>query len=160
MPSLDKMSDDDIKSLAISTFNEIWNYLDNFKELKPWEKELMVGVAHASRFFWGKVGKPINYQRGEWMLSHVYTLVDRGEPALHHALQCWELTEKENIKDFDLAFAYEALARAYALNGKNNKAEEAYKKAENAAESIEKQDDKDYFLDELKKGPWFDIKFN
>jgi len=42
----------------------------------------------------------------------VYTVVARVEPALAHAEQCRELCERNGLSDWDLAFAYEALARA------------------------------------------------
>lgn len=146
--------------IAKSSFNETWDYLDKIDSLKPWEKEMMIAAAHTSRFFWGQVGKSINFQRGEWMLAHVYSLVSRGEPALHHAKECWTLTEKENIKDFDLAFAHEGLARAWALNHDMEKAEIEYKNAKEAAKSIKKKEDKEYFLGELEKDPWFGFQKN
>ncbi|UYP47144.1 hypothetical protein NEF87_003429 [Candidatus Lokiarchaeum ossiferum] len=141
--------------LAKTCFNETWDYIEKLDKLKPWEKEMMIAAAHTSRFFWGQVGKPINYQRGEWILTHVYSLLKRGEPALHHAKECWNLTEKENIKDFDLAFAHEGLARAYALNKDVENAKIEYLLAKEAAKSIKNTEDKDYFMEELEKGPWF-----
>ncbi|MFW9880248.1 MAG: hypothetical protein ACFFG0_44815, partial [Candidatus Thorarchaeota archaeon] len=60
-----------------------------------------------------------------------------------------DLTEKNNISDFDLAFAYEAMARALALT-KNKKEFDKYSKlAKEAGEKIKKKADKDYFFEEL-----------
>ncbi len=159
MTTLKDLNDKDRKDLAISSFNEIWNYIDKIEDLEVWEKDMMIALAHTSRYFWGLVGTPLHYQRGEWMLSHVYTLVGRSQSALHHAEQCWELTVKEDIKDFDLAFAHEALARAYALNKKASEAKSEYEAAKEAAEKIAKTEDKTYFLEELAKGPWFGMSF-
>ncbi len=80
-----ELSTEQKTQIAKSCFNEAWKYVDNLAELEPWEKEMMIAAAHTSRYFWGLVGKGINFQRGEWMLTHVYSLVERGEPALHHA---------------------------------------------------------------------------
>jgi hypothetical protein len=160
MAKLQDLSKEEKIQLAKSTFNEIWNYIDRLPSLKAWEKEMMIAVAHASRYFWGLVGEPLNFQRGEWILSHVYTLIGRSETALHHAQQCWDLTEKEKLQDIDLAFAYEGLARAYALSNNEKKAKETFIQAKKAADSIHKKEDQDYFLEELKKGPWFGLQLD
>lgn len=57
-------------------------------------------------------------------------------------------TENE-IADFDIAFAYEALARAYAVAGKAGKSREYSELAEQAAEQIEEEGNREYFLSEL-----------
>ena len=44
-------------------------------------------------------------------------MIERAEPALYHARRCLEICEANGIGDFDLAFAYEALARASAVAG-------------------------------------------
>jgi len=45
------------------------------------------------------------------------------EPALCHAKRYLEICEESNIGDFDLAYAYEAMARAYAVAGESPEAE-------------------------------------
>jgi hypothetical protein len=76
------------EKLAKTAFNKTWDYLD--KKERDTEDELnMIHAAHASRFHWGVLvaeGKATvqNLQRGEWMLAHVYTILERGEPALYH----------------------------------------------------------------------------
>ena len=46
-------------------------------------------------------------------------MLGRAEPALHHAGRCLELCEKhaEDMEDWDLPFACEALARAHLVAG-------------------------------------------
>lgn len=53
------------------------------------------------------------------------------------------------MEGLDLAFAYEAMARAYALSGESEKQKEMVLQAEKTAETIEKEEDKAYFLKEL-----------
>ena len=57
----------------------------------------------------------------------LYTVLGRAEPALHHARRCLELCEAnpEAIEDWDLPYAYEALARAHALAGEADEARAA-----------------------------------
>ncbi|MBN2543428.1 hypothetical protein JXI42_11240 [bacterium] len=142
------------KAFAAGLFNNTWNLLDKADRADE-DNEMMLNSAHASLYHWMRIGEPINFQRGEWMVAHVYTILERGEPALHHAKRCLDLTEKHNIGDFDLAFAYEGYSRALALNGEKEKSEKYYQLAKEAAEKIEKKGDKDYFLKVLDEGPWF-----
>jgi hypothetical protein len=50
--------------------------------------------------------------------------VGRPEPALHHARRCldWCEAHPEALEDWDLAYAHEALARAFALAGEPEEA--------------------------------------
>jgi hypothetical protein len=64
---------------------------------------------------WLQCGDDVNEQRGEWLLSHVYAVLGRAEPAVTHALRCLEITEAAGLQGFDRAYAYEAMARALAL---------------------------------------------
>ncbi|WP_258006326.1 hypothetical protein [Mesotoga sp. B105.6.4] len=53
------------------------------------------------------------------------------------------------ISGFDLAFGYEAVARAYMIAGKRDRMDEYIKLARETADLIEEEQDKDYFLSEL-----------
>ncbi|MFX1488885.1 MAG: hypothetical protein ACFFBI_07050 [Promethearchaeota archaeon] len=141
------------EKLAKQNFNKTWDFLDK-KDRTEEDNINMIHTAHASRFHWGVLvsegkGTALNLQRGEWIISRVYSVLERVEPALYHAKICLDLTEKNNIGDFDLAFGYEAMARALALT-KNKKEFEKYSKlAKEAGEKIKKKADKDYFFEEL-----------
>ena len=60
---------------------------------------------------------PENLARGEWQVSRVYTVVGLHEAALRHARRCLDLCEAHDLGDWDLAYAYEAVARAYRTAG-------------------------------------------
>jgi hypothetical protein len=66
---------------------------------------------------------PANRARGEWLVSRVYAVAGRPEVALHHAERCLAWCERGGLADWDLAFAYEALARASRLAGDDGAAE-------------------------------------
>jgi hypothetical protein len=137
------------KKLAIDLFNLTWSLLDK-KDRTPEENDKMIHAAHASRFHWGEIGTPLEFERGEWQISRVYSILKRSEPALYHAKRCLEICEKNSIGDFDIAFAYEALARANAVAGQKAQCEENLKLAREAGQQIKKEEDKNYFLSELK----------
>ena len=103
----------------------------------------MLHCAHASRYHWGEVGTPANVARGEWQCARVYAVLGRPEPALHHARRCLEICESapDALEPFDLPFAYEALARAYAVAGDAVTSERFVALAQEAARAIEDEDD-------------------
>ncbi len=150
------------EKMAKESFNKAWDYID--KDERTNEEDLqMIHAAHASRFHWGVLvekgkGTAINLQRGEWQIAHIYTLLERKESALHHAKICLKLTEDNKIGDFDLAFAYEAMARASALADNNEDFKTYFDLAKKAGEDIKAEEDKSYFIEELNGGPWFGMK--
>ena len=137
------------RKMAIDFFNYTWTLLDKEKRTIA-EDDEMIHAAHASRFHWGKVGTPTHFERGEWQISRVYSVLSHPQPALYHAQRCLTICQENKIEGFDIAFAYEAVARAYALAGNEDEKKKFYKLAQTAGEQIKEADDKDYFLSELK----------
>ena len=143
------LSKEEHKKFAISCFNLTWSLLDK-KDRTREEDYKMVHAAHASRYHWGEIGTPLEFERGEWQISRVYSVLKRSEPALFHAKRCLEICKENNIGDFDLAFAYEATARAHSISEDKAECEKFLQLATEAGENIKKKEDKDYFLSELK----------
>lgn len=136
------------RKIAVNCFNRVWELLDN-KSRNTREENEMIHAAHASRYHWGEIGTPLEWERGEWQISRVYATLKRAEPALYHAQNCLEICTENKIGDFDLAFAYEAMARAYKLSGQEKESQAFVNLAEEAAQHIEKKDNQTYFLSEL-----------
>jgi DNA-binding transcriptional MerR regulator len=109
------------RKTAADLFNYTWTLMEKAGRTER-ETDLMVHAAHASRFMWEEIGEPVNHARGEWQIARVYAVVDRPEPALHHAHRCLEIVEEFGVGDFDLACAYEAMARAHATAGEEDAA--------------------------------------
>lgn len=149
-----KLSEETIKDFhkkfAINEFNRTWDLIDKKNRTKQEDVE-MIHTAHASRYHWDKVGEPLQFQRGEWQISRVYSILNLNESALYHGKHCLDLCIENNIEDFDLAFAYESIARPYKQLG-NIKEFEKYKKlAYDAGKLIENKEDKKYFNSELEQ---------
>ena len=111
----------------------------------------MLVFAFGSLFHWSHSPscQPVNLQRGECLISHVYAVLKNGKKALKHAENCFEITKEHNIKDFDLAYSYEALYRAYKILGDTEKENYFFNKAKEAAENIRDKEDKEIFLSDL-----------
>lgn len=140
------------RKLAVSLFNYVWTLLEKPQRTRE-EHDAMIHAAHASRWHWGVVGTPVNFARGEWQISRVYAVLGRGEAALVHALRCLEICRENDIGDFDLAYAYEALARAWAVLGSAEETRRHLALALEAAEHIQEADDKELLLKDVETIP-------
>jgi len=137
------------RKLAVELFNRAWDLLDKADRTQE-EADEMIHAAHASRYHWGQIGTPLEFERGEWQISRVYATLGRAEPALYHAQRCLQICQDNGIADFDIAFAYEAMARGYAVAGDAGKSRKYLDLGNAAAERIEDDGDKQYALGELK----------
>ena len=136
------------RRLAAELFNRVWSLLEQPARTQT-DDDTMLHAAHASRFHWGEIGEPVNLVRGEWQVSRVYAVLQRSEPALWHARRCLELCQQHSIGDFDLAFAYEAMARAHAVAGQHDAVASYVQLARQAGRQIAQQEDRDVFLADL-----------
>jgi len=129
------------RRLGVDLFNEVWRLLESRED-----DDRMLHAAHASRFHWGEAEecRPENLARGEWQVSRVYTVLGRPEPAIWHATRCLHHCEASGIGDWDLAYAYEALARAHAVAG-DAEAAEWKAKARSAGDAIADPEDREHF---------------
>ena len=140
------------RKFAVDLFNLTWEYLDKTERTIE-DNDVMLNAAHASRYHWEVVGTPVNLARGEWQLSRVYSVLQRSEPALYHARRCLEICQENEIGDFDLAYAYEALARAYAVAGQMDESRQFLELARQAGEKIAEEDDKNLFISDITTVP-------
>jgi hypothetical protein len=148
------MTKEEHKKLGIMYFNHTWDLID--KENKTEEETLqMIHYAHASRLHWTLSEPPmINIIRGEWLISHVYGLLQLGESCLHHAEFVYQKTLAEKCTGFDLVFAYEAMARAFKLLGNTVSMNQYLEMGYQAIDQVEDKADKTYCqeqLDSIKK---------
>lgn len=146
MAELKTFEDESInRKLAIDLFNYAWDLIEKADRSEA-DDDSMINAAHASRFHWGRVGTPLHFARGEWQISRVYSLLGRAEPALFHAKKSLGLCLANELGPFDLGFAYEALARGYAVEGDIEQRDENLALASQAAEKVEKKTDQDWLL--------------
>jgi hypothetical protein len=138
-------------SLAASLFNGVRTLLENANRT-PDDDLLMVHMAHASCYHWGRVGTAVNFVRGEWQCSRVYATPRRAEPALFHAQRAL-ICETNGTGEFDLAFCYEALARAHAVAGNADEARRWQQRGLKLANDIADDEDRELLLADLASAP-------
>jgi hypothetical protein len=144
----------DVRLLAAQLFNETWRLM-GLADRSQEDVSRMIGAAHASRFHWSQVPghTPAHLARGDWLISRVYAELRRAEPALFHARLVLTTCQENGIGDWDLAFAYEALARAHAVAGDAGQARECTDQALAAAEDIGEDEERELVLADLETIP-------
>ena len=159
------LSQEQRRQLAVDLFNHTWTLI-GAEERTPEQDDEMIHAAHASRYHWGEVGTRANFGRGEWQISRVYCVLGRGEPALHHAHRCLAYIVEGDAavepgagrcdgvaaagtEDWDLPFAYEALARASAVAGDDAESARYEQLARETGAAIAEADDREHFFEEL-----------
>jgi hypothetical protein len=128
------------RELGVELFNRTWALLESPGP----DPDELVHCAHASAYHWLQAGTIANRARSEWQCSRVYSVLGRAEPALHHARRCVELCESapDEVEEFDLPFAFEAMARAHAVAGDAKTAREWLERARAAGGKIVDEDDR------------------
>ena len=129
------------RQLAVDLFNHVWTLLE-IPDRSPDQDDEMLHAAHASRYHWGEVGDAAHRARGEWQCSRVYSVLGRGEPALHHARRCLELCQANGLGDWDLAAAWEAVCRASLVAGDRAGMDRALEQGRIALGAIEDPEDR------------------
>jgi hypothetical protein len=144
----------DERSLAAQLFNETWRLMEREGRSQE-DDDRMIHTAHASRYHWGQVpaAAPAHLARGERQVSRVYAVLRRSEPAIYHAQRVVDICLANGIGDWDLAFGYEALARAFAVIPDAGAARKWTDKALAAADSIAADEDRDLLLADLETVP-------
>jgi hypothetical protein len=143
--------------MGIELNQQTWKLLEK-KDRNDTDDHRMLAFAKASLYHWqnSQEFQLLNEQRGEWMISHVFSVLGKGKEALSHAKKCWVLTESLNLQGFDLGHAYEALARAHGASGHSEKMNEYFLKSKDIGKQIEGNKDKEIFLADLHSDPWFE----
>jgi len=133
---------------AIQLFNETWDLIEK-KDRTGDDDSQMLEKAYASLYHWRQVGTKLNLVRGYWQVSRVHAILGQGDSAYFYGILGVELCEAEGYGDFDLAFAYESVARAEKCRGNSETMNSWFDRGQAAAENIAKEQDKKYFLSEL-----------
>ena len=155
---MDKIEQNDFDHyMGIELNIQTWNLLEKTDRNEN-DGRRMLFFAKASLYHWQKSPhfKPVNEQRGEWLISRVYAVLNQGEKSLEHANTCMDLTLDESLKDFDLAYAYECKARAFATLGDSKKMNDYFVKAKDFGDQIQSEKDRRIFFNDLHTEPWYE----
>jgi tetratricopeptide (TPR) repeat protein len=146
-------------SMARATNGRVWALLEQAERSEQEAAELLY-AAFASCYHWLVAGTAVHQQRGTYLIAKVYIALGNGPEALRFAQKCLALTEahQAEMADFDHAFAYEILARSYAMMGNTERAQAYYAQAIRYGEAISDEEDRTIFENDLANGPWFGVQ--
>ena len=117
------------RSQGIECNNSTWEMIE--AERTPENDEELLRRAYASTYHWARAVRrmPANEARGAWLLAKVQLLVGQPELSLRYADRCMTICQEHGLADFDLAYAYEARARALKALGDDEAAGQAWEMA-------------------------------
>ena len=142
--------------LAIQLNQLTWSLLS--KESRTLEEvDTMLEAAHASACHWRQVVEENVPTRGHWLVSRVCAVLDRPREALHYARRCLGALSQSPHKEFDVAYAHEAMARALAACGQRNPSLKYQRLAWQAGGAIQDPEDRKLFLRDFATEPWFEL---
>jgi hypothetical protein len=120
------------RTQGIECNNSTWEMIE--AERTPENDEEMLRRAYASAYHWERASRrgPANDARAAWLLAKVQLLVSQPELSLRYADRCMSICQEHGLGDFDLAYAYEARARALKALGDDAGAAQSW----NAAKSV------------------------
>jgi hypothetical protein len=146
----DAKSDVDHRQLGVDLYNYTWTLLEKADRSRDDDDE-MLNATHASAYHWNHAAETgqENAARGHWQISRVNAVLGRGEAALYHAERCLELCTESGIGDWDLAAAYEAVARAHKLAGNDAEFRRNLDLGREALAHIAKEDDREHIAEDL-----------
>jgi hypothetical protein len=140
------------RALAAVLFNGVWVLLEQPNRTEA-DDARMLHMTHAQCHHWMQVGTHVNFVRAEWQCSRVYATLGRSEPALFHARRALALCEAAGIGGFDLAFCYEALARAHAVAGHDDESQFWARRGLDLAKDVADEEDRDLLFADLASIP-------
>ena len=141
------MTPEEHRALGVELYNKTWELLE--EGAAP---DVIVHAAHASAYHWQQAPHTVaNTARSQWLCSHVYAVLGRPEPALHHAERCLAVVRGSpaEMEDFDLPSAYEGLARAHAAAGNADEARRYVELARAEAAKMTDAEDREHIETQL-----------
>jgi len=140
----DELTREEQRQLGVDLFNHVWTLLEN-PNRTPEQNDEMLDATYASAYHWSKAGTTANIARSQWQISRVYCELGRPEPALYHAGRCVAYCESDPdaMEDWDLPFAFEALARAHLTAGDTAEAKRVADQTRELAAQIEDEKDRE-----------------
>ena len=105
------------RAQGIECNNSTWEMIE--AERTPENDEEMLRRAYASAYHWARAVRrgPANDARAAWLLAKVQLLAGQPALSLRYAETCLLICQEHGLADFDLAYAYEARARALKAIG-------------------------------------------
>jgi hypothetical protein len=104
------------RRFAVELFNRSWDLLE-VADRSPDEDAELLAAAFGSAYHWGRVGTAENRALADHQIAKAASYVGQPALALHYARRTLEAVELGRFGDWQVAAAYEGMARACAAAG-------------------------------------------
>lgn len=140
----------DHRQLGVDLYNSTWKLLEKENRTRADDDEIL-NATHASAYHWSRAAGagPEHTARSQWQISRVNSVLGRGEAAVYHAERCLGHCTENGIGDWDLASAYEALARAHKVAGNDGEYRRNLALGRAALAQIADEDDREHIAEDL-----------
>jgi len=137
------------KYFSTHCFNKAWDLIGQ-PSSTPEEDEEMIRLSLASAWHWKQRDDctQVNLSVSFWQTSRIFSILGQVDNARRYARLCLDASQGEDVAQFYLGYAYEAMARAESLAG-DTQVEQYLKKARNVAAAMSDSDEKQMLLDDL-----------
>lgn len=125
------------KYFSAQCFNRAWDLID-LDACTPEQDEEMLQLSRASFWHWSQIEDctNTNLSIAYWQISRVYAILGRGFEARRYAKMCLEVSQRQGVGVFYLAYSYQALARAEMVAKDHTKMMQYHNKASSLAGKI------------------------
>jgi len=138
------------KYFSAACFNRAWNLIE--KEDRTLEEdEEMLQLSLASAWHWSQRDdhSSTKLSISFWQISRAYSILGETENARKYGQLCLNVSMRDEVRSFYLAYAYEALARAEGISGNREKMLDYVRKSRETIERVIKDEEKKMIGDDL-----------
>lgn len=120
------------------------------------EKYTMLEHAYTALTNYNQIDQALSVQKMHVLLSRIHLELEAPGIALLHAREALKVKDA-NIKEDNMAYGFEVMARSYAALGDKEKAQKYVSFAEKTADQIRDEEKRDKFLEDFDKDPWYGV---
>jgi len=130
-------------------FNLAWELIEKNDRTQE-ETDAMIHLSHASLYHWSRRVDCTdqNLSIGYWQLSRIHALAGLGDCALRFAETCLAYSQQHGVAKVFLGYAHEALARAHAAQGDEERLKGHFNQAREIADALP-HDEREQLLADL-----------
>jgi len=138
------------KYFSTHCFNKAWDLIDQPSRTLE-EDEEMIRLSLASTWHWKQRDDCTqkNISVSFWQTSRIFSILGQVQNARRYARLCLDASQGEDVAQFYLGYAYEAMARAESLVGNTAQVDQYLEKARDIAAAMSDSDEKQMLLDDL-----------
>ncbi len=135
---------------SAACFNQAWELMEK-ENRTPQEDEQMIRLSLASHYHWTQRS---DYSAESesiacWQISRIYAILRQADNARRYAELSLDASRRNGEAPFFMGYSYEALARAEAIAGNQNRMENFLREARRFAGRVPAEDDRKALLADL-----------